>query len=81
MKPEILVCLGATAAKSIFGSQFRLTEQRGQFLQSKFSPRTIATYHPPQCCAPTPPESREQLYKILRDDLALIASTPVTHKK
>lgn len=73
VRPEILVCLGATAAKSIFGSQFRLTEQRGQFLESKYAARTIATYHPSAVLRADSPESREALYKLLRDDLALIA--------
>jgi uracil-DNA glycosylase family protein len=71
--PEIIVCLGATAAKSIFGPQFRLTEQRGKFLPSRLSERTLATYHPSAVLRGDTPESRDQLYKMLVDDLKVAA--------
>jgi uracil-DNA glycosylase len=69
VKPEIVVCLGATAAKAIFGAQFRLTEQRGKFLESRFTPRTLATYHPSAVLRGDTPEARDNLYKMLVNDL------------
>src|SRR5438105_137604 len=46
IKPEVLVCLGATAARAIFGPDFRLLRDRGRFLRTRWSEKTIATLHP-----------------------------------
>jgi uracil-DNA glycosylase len=32
LKPEVVVCLGATAAKALISSSFRITKERGQLL-------------------------------------------------
>jgi uracil-DNA glycosylase len=74
--PKIIVCLGATAAKAIFGAQFRLTEQRGKFLPTRFSPHTLATYHPSAVLRGDTPESRDNLYKMLVADLKTAAKPP-----
>src|SRR3954467_9819930 len=44
--PEALVLLGATAAKAILGSSFRVTKQRGELLESDLAPIVSATIHP-----------------------------------
>lgn len=44
--PRVLVCLGATAAQSLLGRDFRITRQRGEPLHSEWSDWTIATWHP-----------------------------------
>jgi uracil-DNA glycosylase family protein len=46
VRPKILVCLGATAAKALFGSSFRVTKERGKFVDSELAPRATATVHP-----------------------------------
>ena len=46
MEPEALVLLGATAAKALLGSSFRLTRHRGEFLDSELAPLVTATIHP-----------------------------------
>src|SRR4030095_1416631 len=46
VKPNVLVCLGATAAKSILGSSFRVSTTHGRILDSKLAPKTLATIHP-----------------------------------
>ena len=56
IEPAVLVCLGATAAKAIFGSSFRLTQQRGELLpapqldgarwEDGEGPQVVATVHP-----------------------------------
>jgi probable DNA metabolism protein len=73
VRPRIVVCLGATAAKTVLGNQFRLTENRGKFLESRYADRTIATYHPSAVLRADSQESSDALYKMLRDDLALVA--------
>src|SRR3982074_3323528 len=40
VKPEVLVCLGATAAQTVFGPQFRVTKQRGEVMDSGFAKKT-----------------------------------------
>jgi DNA polymerase len=46
IKPDVLVCLGATAAKSIFGHGFRITQSRGEWIESEWCPNTLASWHP-----------------------------------
>jgi DNA polymerase len=41
-----LVCLGATAAKALLGASFRVSVQRGQFVESPLAPLVTATVHP-----------------------------------
>jgi DNA polymerase len=46
IKPRVLVCLGSTAATTIFGTGVRVLRDRGQVRESKFAARTIITFHP-----------------------------------
>src|SRR5688500_7360505 len=46
VKPAVVVCLGATAAQSVFGPQFKLMQQRGALLASPLSAHVVATIHP-----------------------------------
>lgn len=46
IKPEVVVLLGATAAQGILGNQFRVTKQRGQWLQSRIAPLVMANSAP-----------------------------------
>jgi uracil-DNA glycosylase family protein len=45
-KPEVLVCLGATAAQALLGSSFRVSQERGRFVRSNLAPHVMATVHP-----------------------------------
>jgi uracil-DNA glycosylase family protein len=46
VRPEVLVCLGATAAKALLGSKVRVTKDRGRFLDSDLAPAVSVTVHP-----------------------------------
>lgn len=46
VKPEVLVCLGATAAQALLGAKFRVTKQRGEFFASPLAAKVTATVHP-----------------------------------
>jgi probable DNA metabolism protein len=72
--PEIVVCLGATAARAVFGAKFRLTEQRGKFLESKFAGKTLATYHPSAVLRADSKAAQGDLYRILVEDLKTVAA-------
>jgi uracil-DNA glycosylase len=46
IKPVVLVCLGATAAQALLGPKFRVTKQRGEWMQARWAPYLTATVHP-----------------------------------
>lgn len=46
IKPEVIVCLGATAAQTLFGAKFRLTKSRGVPVEHPWAPHVVATIHP-----------------------------------
>jgi probable DNA metabolism protein len=47
VKPEVIVCLGATAAQAFMGRTFKITQSRGKVLDgAPWAPKLIATYHP-----------------------------------
>jgi len=46
VKPQGIVCLGATAAQSLMGPKFRITADRGKFFETPWAPWLTATYHP-----------------------------------
>jgi DNA polymerase len=46
IKPRVLVCLGSTAATTIFGAGARVLRDRGQVRESKFAQKTLITFHP-----------------------------------
>ena len=46
VKPVALVLLGATAAKALLGSSFKVTQRRGELLDSELAPILSATVHP-----------------------------------
>jgi uracil-DNA glycosylase family protein len=46
IKPEVILCLGATAAQALLGAAFRVTRERGRFVPSNLAPHVMATVHP-----------------------------------
>ncbi|MGN6506683.1 MAG: uracil-DNA glycosylase family protein, partial [Tepidisphaeraceae bacterium] len=46
IKPPLLVLLGSTAAQTLMGRQFRVTQSRGEWFESDWSRQTLATIHP-----------------------------------
>lgn len=72
--PSVLVALGATAAQALFGKEFRVTRDRGRFVQSRFAPYALATVHPSALLRAPDEDTRHR--EILRfiDDLRRAAS-------
>ena len=68
--PDVLVCLGATASRAILGPAFRLMKQRGLFLPTRWTARTMATLHPSAVLRAPDAEGQERLYGLLKQDLA-----------
>jgi DNA polymerase len=69
VKPDVLVCLGSTAAQTVFGPQFRVTRERGKIMRSEFAEQTVATVHPSSLLRAPDPETRELEYAKFVDDL------------
>ena len=46
VRPEVLVCLGASAAQALLGASFRVTRERGRFVTSDLAAHVMATVHP-----------------------------------
>jgi uracil-DNA glycosylase family protein len=68
IKPEMVVLLGATAAQGILGSQFRVTKQRGQWIESHIAPLVLATVHPSAILrAPDDDSRHEEMRKFVAD--------------
>jgi uracil-DNA glycosylase len=67
VRPRIIVCLGATAAQSLLGAQFRLTRHRGEIFPSEYGPVT-ATIHPSAILRMTEPAERDaEIASLVRD--------------
>lgn len=73
LRPAIVVTLGATAARSMLGEQFRLMKQHGQWMETRWSPRTIATIHPSAVLRGDDPAIQSRNYAILLEDLRKVA--------
>jgi uracil-DNA glycosylase family protein len=46
IKPKVLICLGGTASKALLGSDFRVSERRGEWVASSLAPHVTSTIHP-----------------------------------
>jgi uracil-DNA glycosylase len=73
VRPDVVGLLGATAAKALLGSGFRVTKQRGELLEVGFAPAAIATFHP-SAILRAEGEDREEAFADLVDDLRVIST-------
>jgi uracil-DNA glycosylase len=69
IKPQVIVALGATAAQALLGAQFRVTKQRGEFLESTLAPYIMATVHPSSILRAPDDETRRLEYRRFVEDL------------
>ena len=71
VSPRVLVVLGATAAKALLGSSFKVTEQHGNRIESAFAPDVIATIHPSAVLRQVDAEARREAFEMLVADLRI----------
>jgi DNA polymerase len=71
--PQVLVCLGSTAAKALLGKDFSVRRQRGNFVQSSGGPAVMATIHPSCILRSTDGESRRVEMQLFVRDLRKVA--------
>ena len=73
IKPKVIVCLGATAAKALLGPRFLVSKQRGQFIESTLAPYIMATVHPSSILRAPDEETRYAEKRRFIDDLKKVA--------
>jgi uracil-DNA glycosylase family protein len=80
VRPEILICLGASAAQALLGRGFRVSQQRGKLVESELAPRVAATVHPSSILRAQDDRSRHLEFEAFVSDLTKIAqSTKLKH--
>jgi DNA polymerase len=73
IKPQVIVALGATAAQALLGAQFRVTKQRGEFIESSLAPYVMATVHPSSILRAPDEETRRLEHARFIEDLKKLA--------
>jgi uracil-DNA glycosylase family protein len=74
VRPTVMVCLGATAAKALLGSGFRVTRDRGKLVETDLAPVATATVHPSSILRIEDEDERRVARDELADDLREIAA-------
>jgi len=74
LRPKVVVCLGATAAQALLGRDFRVTQHRGEFLDSPLAPFVMATVHPSSILRAPDDRTRQEEMKSFVSDLKKLAS-------
>jgi uracil-DNA glycosylase len=74
VKPDVLVCLGATAAQALLGRGVRVTRDRGRPLESRLAPLAFATVHPSSILRAPDDETRQRERALFVDDLRVAAT-------
>jgi uracil-DNA glycosylase len=73
VKPRVLVCLGATAAQALLGRDFRVTQRRGELVETELAPTATATVHPSAILRAPDDETRRAEFAAFVDDLRVVA--------
>jgi uracil-DNA glycosylase len=73
VKPEMIICLGATAAKALLGASFRVSQQRGVAVASNLAPIVMATVHPSSLLRAPDEETRHREIARFTADLKTAA--------
>ena len=73
VQPQVLVCLGATAAQALLGRDFRVSRQRGEMIPSPLAPHVMATVHPSSILRAPDDETRRLERERFVEDLKRVA--------
>jgi len=69
VRPRIIVCLGATAAKALLGNSFKVSVDRGRFVASELAPFVTATVHPSSILREPDSAARREAMRAFVNDL------------
>ena len=78
LKPDVIVCLGSTAAQALLGPSIRIQRDRGQEFRAAWAPRVLVTYHPSAVLRADDSQHSEEIYRWLVDDLRSANTPPST---
>jgi DNA polymerase len=78
--PQVIVCLGATAAQALLGRQFKVTTQRGVWIESPLAPFVMATVHPSSLLRAPDEETRRRETQLFITDLKHVHEVLEKHK-
>jgi DNA polymerase len=67
VRPKVIVCLGATAAKALIGKDFKVSQQRGEFVESPLADNVMATVHPSSILRGEPEDRRAAMDAFIAD--------------
>lgn len=81
VKPDTLVCLGATAAQALLGNDFSVTKKRGCLIDSPLASHVIATVHPSSILRARDDESRHSQMNAFVEDLKTVATLHRTNQR
>ncbi|HEX6901084.1 MAG TPA: UdgX family uracil-DNA binding protein [Thermoanaerobaculia bacterium] len=73
VKPEVIVCLGATAAQTLMGPKFKITVERGKFFETSWAPWLTATIHPSAILRMPDEAARREAREMFVEDLRRVA--------
>ena len=73
VKPQVVVCLGATAAQAMLGRSFRVTKSRGRKQSAPFADAVFATVHPSAVLRAPDADARAEARRALVADLGKVA--------
>jgi uracil-DNA glycosylase family protein len=73
IRPRVLVCLGATAARSVLGPEVRVLRDRGRLFSSPFCAKVLLTVHPSSLLRAPDEKAREENYRLFVKDLTRAA--------
>jgi uracil-DNA glycosylase len=73
VRPEVIVCLGATAAQAIMGKSFRVTKERGRAVKAPDGSTVIATVHPSAVLRAPDPAARADAERDFLADMKKVA--------
>ncbi len=75
VRPQVIVCLGATAAQALLGREFKVSTQRGRPVPSPLAPTVIATVHPSSILRAQDDESRHREMQRFIEDMRVVAQS------
>jgi uracil-DNA glycosylase family protein len=74
VRPRVLVCLGAVAARALLGKAFKVSESRGRFVESPLAERVLATVHPSAVLRAGDEDQRREALAAFVADLRVVAT-------
>jgi DNA polymerase len=80
VRPDVIVCLGATAAQALLGNKFRVTQHRGELMTSEFGPLITATVHPSSILRAPDDDTRHREMRLFVADMKKIAAA-LSHRR